>query len=258
MQILSDLFAEVADAAAVLGVDAEFRARLLDARSRLAPMQVGKGGELQEWLEDWPQREKSHRHVSNLWGLFPGNGISARRTPALAVAAKRVLEQRGLTGNGWSSAWKTASWARLGDGSRALENLAYAIHNYTTDSLFSICSGAMQVDGAFGMTAAIAEMLLQSHEGELSLLPALPPGWRDGEVSGLRARGGYEVAFAWKDGALTRATVAAARAGTCRVRAARALRVASGGRDVAVRSPEPGVTEFDTTAGAAYALEPTR
>jgi len=255
MQILGDLFTEVAAAAAVLDVDRDLRTKLLETRGRLAPMQVGRDGTLQEWLDDWPQREKSHRHISNLYGLYPGNRISARRTPALARAAGAVLEQRGLTGNGWSSAWKTAAWARLGNSSRALENLTFAIRNYTTDSLFSICSGAMQVDGALGLTAAIAEMLLQSHEHELSLLPALPEGWGDGEIEGLRARGGYEVGLAWKGGALSRATIAAAKAGTCRVRASGTLRITSAGREIRVSHPEPGLSEFRTRSDAVYRIE---
>jgi len=235
-------------------VDAELRAKVLDARGKLAPMQIGKNGDLQEWLDDWGQREKSHRHISNLYGLYPGNQISRRRTPAFAEGARVVLEQRGLPGNGWASAWKAAAWARLAEPAKAIENIVYAMKTYTTESLFSICSRAMQVDGSFGMTAAIAELLIQSHEGELSLLPALPDGWRSGEVLGLRARGGYEVGLTWKDGRLSRATMVASAGRPCRVRSAVPLTVSSQGRAIKASQPEPGVIEFQTVAGATYVL----
>ena len=254
MQILSELFAETARASEILGLDPDFKRRVLEARSRLAPMRIGRKGNLQEWLEDWDETEKSHRHISGLWGLFPGKSVSARRTPELAKAAEVVLNQRGLPGNGWASAWKAACWARLLNADKAMENFAFAARTYTTDSLFSICSGAMQVDGAFGFAAALTELLLQSHEDELALLPALPAAWAEGEIRGLLARGGFEVGLRWAGGKLTVATIAAKVGGLCRVRAAGRLAVLADGKKVRAASPGPGLIEFPTAAGKTYTL----
>ena len=258
MEILHDLFGYVAEAATVLGVDEDFRTRALQARERLAPLQIGKNGDLQEWLEDWGQREKSHRHISHLYGLFPGQQISALKTPAFAEASRRVLEQRGLEGNGWSSAWKAAAWARLDNGAEALQNIVYALNHYTTESLFSICSRKPQVDGAFGMTAAIAEMLLQSHEDALAFLPALPAAWPSGEVRGLRARGGFEVSLRWSEGRVERAEIVSTLGRMCRIRTTRPVTVDRGGVAVRVNRKATDIVEFETAPGARYVVSPGR
>ena len=259
MRILHELFGAAAEAAAVLGVDAGFGARALEARAKLAPMRLGRAGNLQEWLEDWGETEKSHRHISGLWGLFPGREVSPRRTPELAAGARAVLEQRGLPGNGWSSAWKAACWARLGDGAKALENFRYAMNTYTTASLFSICSGALQVDGAFGFSAAVAEMLLQSQDREIVFLPALPREWPDGEARGLRARGGFEVDLKWADGRLRTATVRSTIGGTCRVRVPPGTRLTSPDGPVKTSPlPDAAGIAFETRPGRSYVLSPSR
>jgi alpha-L-fucosidase 2 len=256
MQILRDLFAAVAEASEVLGVDSDFRQKVLSTRKRLAPMQIGKKGNLQEWLEDWDETEDSHRHISGLWGLYPGKQISPRTTPDLAAASAVVLNQRGLTGTGWGSAWKAACWARLGNASKAMENVGYAARTYTTPALFSICSGAMQVDGSLGMTAALAELLLQSHEGELNLLPALPASWASGAVSGLVARGGFEVDLKWSNARLEVGTIRSKAGKVCRLRTATPVRVTIEGRAVETRRLSNEVIEFPTTTGTAYTLRP--
>jgi alpha-L-fucosidase 2 len=231
-QILHDLFAQCIEAARVLDVDAPLREQLAAARARLAPMQVGRAGQLQEWLEDWDldAPEPQHRHVSHLYGLFPGNQITPRATPALFAAARRTLELRGDAGTGWSLAWKINLWARLQDGDHAYRLLQQALTPVPATggrgtngaggvypNLFD-AHPPFQIDGNFGATSGITEMLLQSHGGEIRLLPALPGAWPAGRVTGLRARGGIEVDIGWRDGHLATVTLRADSATHCQVR----------------------------------------
>ncbi len=257
MGILRDLFEACIESARVLKVDEEFTKKLVEVRGRLAPMQIGKKGNLQEWLGDWGDIEKQHRHISHLYAVYPSAQITPRKTPELAEAAKVSLNMRGDGGTGFGMAWKAACWARLLDGEHANVCLANLVAKQTCPNLFSICFSTPQVEGAMGATAAMAEMLLQSHEGELNLLPALPKAWHTGEVSGLRARGGFSVNQVWAKGSLVSATITSSLGGPCVVRYPARLRVITqNGAPVASESKEDGLLRFESKANGVYILTP--
>lgn len=219
-QILRDLFARTAMAAGELGKDADFAAQLAKARAALAPDRIGKSGQLQEWLEDWDDAapEPNHRHVSHLYALYPSQQIAPDTTPDLARAARVSLEKRGDESTGWATAWRIALWARLGDGERAHRILRFLLgRGRTYPNLFD-AHPPFQIDGNFGGCAAMAEMLINSREGMIHLLPALPSAWREGAVRGLVARGGVRVDLVWRQGMLAEAILTSARAQDCTIR----------------------------------------
>jgi alpha-L-fucosidase 2 len=210
LQILSALFARFVEISAHLGLDADMRLQVQSAARRLPPLQVGRNGELQEWIEDYAKNEAEHRHCSHLYALYPGNAITPQGTPQLAKAARQALVARGSAdgaGSGFK-AWRAALWARLGNGDEAARLLANLVTQATAPSMLN--DGWNQVDGHLAGPAAIAEMLLQSHTGEILLLPALPSSWTSGRVRGLRARGGATVDIVWSQSRLVSVTVRAA------------------------------------------------
>ena len=254
MQILTDLFGYYVEAAKILGLDQDFATVVTKARARLVPPQIGASGVLQEWSDDLDQMEDKHRHFSHLYGLYPGNVISAKRTPALVDPVKKVLEQRGDGGTGFSRAWKMSLWARLYDGNRAYKIFQGYIMDQCYPQLFAKCYTPLQVDGSLGVTAGITEMLIQSHEGVIDLLPALPDDWSDGSFNGVCARGAFELKFTWKTKEVTSVEILSKAGQSCRMHAGRLSSVTENGKKVKVTKYPDGSVEFDTGPGKIYRL----
>jgi alpha-L-fucosidase 2 len=252
MQILYDLFGYYLHAAEILGKDDAFTQQVKAARDKLVPPQIGRDGSLQEWADDWKSLEENHRHYSHMYGLYPGLVLYEKRTPALIESYKKVLNERGDASTGWSRAWKMALWARLNDGNRANKIYKGYLKEQCTTSMFALCGNSLQVDGSFGVSAAVTEMLMQSHDGFIKLLPALPDEWREGSFKGVCARGAFELDFTWKNKTIKQLNILSKAGKDCSIEYKPGLKISCNGKKVDYVMLPDAKIEFKTVKNSLY------
>ncbi len=256
-ELIHEVFTNLLEASEILDSDVDQRDQWRYVLDNIPPLQVGKYGQLQEWLEDYEEADINHRHISHLYGLFPGDQITPEDTPRFARASQVALDRRvsGGKGSGWAGvkAWYAACWARLYNGQRAY-GLLQSIFENSDGRSFVISNRRQLVDGIFAFTGAVAEMLLQSHNGQIRILPAIPSAWPTGHVKGLRARGGFDVDIEWNDGRPTEVTIRSMLGNRCAMRSPVPIVVSSGGKSIATREIEMGIHEFDTQPDRVYVI----
>jgi alpha-L-fucosidase 2 len=252
-QLVFDLFTHVIQASKLVAPDADYAKKVSAALAKMAPMKIGKHSQLQEWQEDWDNPEDIHRHISHLYGLFPSNQISPFKTPELIEAAKTTLKQRGDESTGWSMGWKVNYWARLLDGNHAYKLLQDQMHLVTAEQKkgggtypnMLDAHQPFQIDGNFGCTAGIAEMLMQSQEDAIHLLPALPSVWKDGSIKGLVTRGGFVIDMTWKNNKVSTVKIYSKIGGNCRLRLENTLKADKGISLKKAKGKNPNPLFFD-------------